>query len=46
MVFIHLLLESGMDDLDSDKPMAVLLNDTTRVAFYENYLFSVLEAIR
>ncbi|XP_024372566.1 beta-glucosidase 42 isoform X3 [Physcomitrium patens] len=38
--------ENGMDDLDSDKPMAVLLNDTTRVAFYENYLFSVLEAIR
>ena len=42
-----LSLKPGMDDLDStERPMAEFLNDVNRVAFYENYLSSVLEAIR
>lgn len=37
-----------MDDLDDSakRPVQEFLNDATRIAFYENYLSHVLEAIR
>lgn len=35
-----------MDDLEGSKPIGDLLNDTNRIAFYEEYLTSVLGAIR
>jgi hypothetical protein len=36
----------GMDDLEEAKPLEEMLNDTRRVHFYQDYLTSVLAAIR
>jgi len=38
--------ENGMDDLEEAKPLEEMLNDTRRVHFYQDYLTSVLAAIR
>ncbi|KAG0611025.1 hypothetical protein M758_7G108700 [Ceratodon purpureus] len=41
--------ENGMDDHDDDakpRPLQDMLGDTSRIAFYESYLTSVLQAIR
>ncbi|KAG0583249.1 hypothetical protein M758_3G122500 [Ceratodon purpureus] len=41
--------ENGMDDLDdenSSKPAESFLNDVNRISFYENYMSSVLDAIK
>lgn len=38
-----------MDDEDDDvkpRPLQEMLNDTTRIAYYEGYLSSVLQAMR
>lgn len=38
-----------MDDHDDDmkpRPLQEMLSDTSRIAFYESYLTSVLQAIR
>ena len=38
-----------MDDLDdenSSKPAESFLNDVNRISFYENYMSSVLDAIK
>jgi beta-glucosidase len=35
-----------MDDLEEAKPLEEMLNDTRRVHFYQDYLTSVLAAIR
>lgn len=43
------LILSGMDDEDDSvkpRPLKEMLHDTTRVAYYEGYLSSVLQAIR
>lgn len=40
---------SGMDDEDDDvkpRPLQEMLGDTARIAYYEGYLSSVLQAIR
>lgn len=35
-----------MDDLEEAKPLQEMLNDTRRVHFYQDYLTSVLAAMR